>query len=107
MEKRLVTRDNMERIRCELPSDQGKKLESGCVTWRIIYQPANQVGHVTVWSTVDRAALWLGGDSIWGDYDPRTNTMTADNSECIFDLSDGSCIKESLGVDADEEEEET
>ena len=106
MQKIIVMKDNIDRVREYLPGDQAEEIEPGCETWSIIYQPGNQSGQVTIWPEVGRAALYRGGDSIWGDYDPQTNTMRADDdNESVYDLTNGDEIAEK-DEDDDEDEEE-
>jgi hypothetical protein len=87
----LVTADNLEII-AELGAgcDQMCELETGCVTWGIKYE-GGQRGQMTVWPN-GRAALYLGGDSIWGDWSEESQTMVSDDGETYDD--DGERIEE-------------
>lgn len=72
-----ITADNIETIRPQLPPDQARELETGCVTWQVEHDTGS--GRMTTWPN-DRAALWLGGDSIWGDWD-GSRLVTGDAGE--------------------------
>lgn len=69
MKRTRVTHENIEDVMCEMSTiDQREQLEVGCVTWGITYE-GDQRGQMTVWPN-GRAAIALGGDSIWGDWVP-------------------------------------
>jgi hypothetical protein len=65
MARTEITAENIDAAREALPRDQAAQLAVGCVTWGVLYEPGQQRGQVTVWPDADRAAVALGGDSIW------------------------------------------
>lgn len=77
-----VTAENIDTVREEVTAlDQCKNLEVGCETWSITYQPGNQGGWITVWPHKGRAAICLGGDSIWGKWDANARTIITDDED--------------------------
>ncbi len=82
-----VTEDNIEQVREEISSlDQREKLEVGCETWAVFYT-GRQRGQMTVWPDKGLAALDLGGNSIWGDWDSNArNLITEDEDENGFKI---------------------
>lgn len=79
MQHHHVTAENIDIVRDQIASgDQREEVEPGCETWGILYQPGSQRGQITVWPREGRAAIALGGPSVWGDWDPDTRTIITD-----------------------------
>ena len=76
-----VTAENIDVVReSGLPIDQRKELEPGCETWGIKYE-GGQRGQITAWPHRGSAAICLGGDSIWGIWDPNARTIITDDQD--------------------------
>jgi hypothetical protein len=84
-----ITVDNMQDIKGMMAAcDQATEVYPGCVTWGIIYD-GGQRGQMTIYPKTGRAALCLGGDSIWGDW--SGGCLHADSGEEIW-TSDGELV---------------
>lgn len=59
-----------------LPFDQGQELRQGetISTYGFLYE-GGQRGQLTVYHSQGRAAIFLGGDSDWGDWDHDSNAL--------------------------------
>lgn len=74
----IVTADNIEQVREEVVAlDQREELVVGCETWPVWYQ-GGQRGQMTVYP-YGRAAIYLGGNSMWGDWDANARTLHLDD----------------------------
>lgn len=77
MEKHTVTVDNIDSIRETMAAiDQADELIPGCETWGILH--GGNRGQITIWPN-GRGAVSYGGDSLWGEYDQDTETLTLDD----------------------------
>lgn len=77
MEKQTVTVDNIDSIRETMAAiDQADELIPGCETWGILH--GGNRGQMTIWPNT-RGAVSYGGNSIWGDWDKGTETLTIDD----------------------------
>ena len=79
MYRYIVTEENIEAVRDMICSDQAERLEVGCETWSIIYT-GGQSGCMTIWPN-GRGGIMLGGDTDWGDWDDKTETLTLDETD--------------------------
>jgi hypothetical protein len=70
-----ITEDNLDAARELLPRDQAREVVVGCKTWAVYY--GSQRGQMTVWPS-GRAAICLGGDSEWGDWDFQAGMLTTE-----------------------------
>lgn len=78
IDETTVTAENIEQVREMCTAcDQAKALEPGCITWGFTGE-GGQRGQMTTWPN-GRAAIALGGDSLWGDYDPSNELMQVDD----------------------------
>lgn len=78
MERTLVTAENIEEIKGQLPTDQAEELVVGCESWTGI----NANGHryyMTIWPN-GRGAICWGGDSVWGDWSEYHDTLIYDEN---------------------------
>lgn len=86
LERTEVTAANLQSVADNLPAlDQAESLAVGCVTWGIFYEPWRQRGQITTWPN-GRAAIMLGADSEWGDWDEKSSTLTLDALDPANDL---------------------
>ena len=72
-----VTTENIEEVRdLVLASDMAEEIKIGqeIETWAITYENG-QRGQMTVYHPAERAALFNGGESVWGDWDEDTRTL--------------------------------
>ena len=72
-----VTTENIEEVReMVLASDMSAEVKVGSEveTWAIAYK-GGQRGQMTVFHDTQRAALFNGGESVWGDWDDVTRTL--------------------------------
>lgn len=75
-----VTEENIESLREQLPGDQGRELQVGCITWQFDYVASNIdgiIGVMTVWPC-GRGAIEFGADSFWGEWDYQDEELTTD-----------------------------
>ena len=80
MDAILVTDDNIEDVReIMCAADQADEIYPGCVTQGILYEPGQQRGQLTVYSNNMRAAICIGGYSVWGEWDDDAETLTTDD----------------------------
>lgn len=81
MHYHIVTAENIEAVRDDMTAnDQKAEIEPGCETWGIKYD-GGQRGQITVWPHNRRAAICLGGDSIYGDWDSNVRTIHTDDED--------------------------
>lgn len=84
----LITADNITEIKESIPaSDQRDEVQIGTVisTWPIFYSPGNQRGQITVYHDHNRAAIWCGGDSAWGDWLESSEIIALDDGHTYID----------------------
>ena len=84
MTRIIVTRENIDGLKEQMPIDQGLEITPGCITWGIMYEPGGQRGQMTAWPD-GRGALCLGGDSAWGDWDAELTTLYTDPDGIPYD----------------------
>lgn len=91
IEKTLVTNDNIESLKDQASArDQAAEIAVG-QTIKLFRSIMNGFSVDTmVFYGTSRAAQAQGGDSVWGDWDPETSTLTDDDGN-IYDL-DGSLV---------------
>lgn len=75
-----VTEENIESLREQLPGDQARELQVGCITWKFDYVASNIegiIGVMTIWPC-GRGAIEFGGGSLWGEWDYQDEELTID-----------------------------
>lgn len=72
-----VTAENFQEVnKMVLASDMAAEVKIGqeIETWPITYE-GGQRGQMTVYHPAERAAIFTGGLSVWGDWDEDTRTL--------------------------------
>lgn len=95
----FVTEENIEDVKANMVAmDQKADLEVGCETWSITYA-GGQVGEITVWPKHNRAAVFFGADSEWGDWDAEARTITMEDGTVLDEYGDHVVEDEGSGED--------
>jgi hypothetical protein len=90
-----VNEDNINAIKDDIDAlDQRGEIGIGQIvsTWPIRCANGDR-GQITLWHETQRAAICFGGDSLWGDWNPSTSTISTDPDGEVYD-ADGKLVSD-------------